>query len=228
MKTFATRRLRLRLLSIPVLVLALTGMSPAENEKIPELTTSGGKTYLSVLITKVTPSQITIIHEAGVARIPFAELPAELREKLGYDPAKAEAHEAAVAHSKQQSAIAMQNERARVAKKAALLKNASSLFGRVWLVKDNSVVIRAEVPESSRPVVSRLQASGGGGGVAAGAVPSPPKHPRIYGTYLVTNVPGVSTIADDDRVRWVVSPTGTTQEISGNTLRVFRYVEIAE
>jgi hypothetical protein len=93
-----------RFLALPFLALGLANPCGAQDEKIPEITTARGKTYRDVRITKVTPSEVSIAHEAGAARIPFADLPEDLKAKLGYDPEKEKDHAAAVAN--QEKAVA--------------------------------------------------------------------------------------------------------------------------
>jgi hypothetical protein len=65
-------------------------MARAEETNFPESITLGRHTYENVRVTKVTPAAITIFHRTGVVKIPLQELPAELQEKFGYDPARAE------------------------------------------------------------------------------------------------------------------------------------------
>lgn len=101
--------LRLRcswVLMLSLLAVGLIATSQAEDEKIPEIKTASGKIYQGARITKVTPSEISIIHESGVARIPLKDLPDELKTKFGYDPAKAEAHAVAKAQADAQNAAA--------------------------------------------------------------------------------------------------------------------------
>ena len=97
------------------LSVGLAPLALAEDEKIPEIKTATGKTYREARITKVTPSEISIIHESGVARIPLKDLPDDLKTKFGYDAAKAEAHAAAQA---QANALAAQQQ-AQAAKQQA-------------------------------------------------------------------------------------------------------------
>jgi hypothetical protein len=89
-----------RLLAAPLLAATLSNHILAEEEKIPEVKTASGKTYKNVRITNVTPSEVKIFHEEGVARIPFADLPDELKTKLGYDPEKDKDHAASVVDQK--------------------------------------------------------------------------------------------------------------------------------
>ena len=69
-----------------------------------------GKTYQNVKITKVTPSEISVIHESGVARILLKDLPDDLKTKFDYDPNKAEDHSRNMKLVEAQTAIQIQKE----------------------------------------------------------------------------------------------------------------------
>ncbi|MEI8285394.1 MAG: hypothetical protein WCG52_10440 [bacterium] len=75
-----------RLLAVLLLAVALSNQSPAKEEKISEVTTSTGKTYQDVRVTGVTPKEVSIMHESGMARIPIEEIPDDMKEKLGIIP----------------------------------------------------------------------------------------------------------------------------------------------
>jgi hypothetical protein len=49
-------------------------------------TTSDGKSYQNVVVTKVEPDTVTISHSLGVAHIPINLLPPDIQKKLNYDP----------------------------------------------------------------------------------------------------------------------------------------------
>lgn len=55
------------------------------------LTTLKGQHYEKVRVTEVTPATVAFKHSAGVCRIPIAEFPIEVRQRFGYDEAKARA-----------------------------------------------------------------------------------------------------------------------------------------
>lgn len=74
------------------------------------ITTTKGETYDQATVTSVEPNGITISYDAGIAKIPFAELPSDLRQQFNYDPAKAAAYQAAENHA--QAAIAARNAEA--------------------------------------------------------------------------------------------------------------------
>jgi len=75
----------------PFLTLTLLASVQAE-----DLTTTDGKTYTGVEVTKVDPDGLRIRHEAGTAKIPFEKLPVEIQKQHGYDPFSAYDHEQAV------------------------------------------------------------------------------------------------------------------------------------
>ena len=90
--------------------LVLVPVTRAEDEKIPEIKTTTGKTYHDVRVTNVTPAEISIMHESGVARIPMKDLPDDLKAKFGYDPEKAEAHVKAAGEAEKQLADAAKQQ----------------------------------------------------------------------------------------------------------------------
>lgn len=57
-----------------------------------DLTTTDGKTYAGITVTKVEPDGISITHATGSAKVPFTKLPEELQKKHGYDAEKSEAY----------------------------------------------------------------------------------------------------------------------------------------
>ena len=81
----------------------------AKGEKHKTLTTSRGRTYKEVVIKGVDEVGVKIFHQAGTARIKFAELPEEFQKRFGYDPARADEFlekERAVAEARDRASIA--------------------------------------------------------------------------------------------------------------------------
>jgi hypothetical protein len=60
-----------------------------------DLRTVDGTEYKQVTINRVEPDGVVITHSAGVAKIPFTELPKNVQERIGYETAKTEAAKAA-------------------------------------------------------------------------------------------------------------------------------------
>jgi hypothetical protein len=48
--------------------------------------TSDGATYQNVVVTKIEPDTVTIMHSMGVAHIPILLLPPDIQKQLNYDP----------------------------------------------------------------------------------------------------------------------------------------------
>lgn len=84
----------------------------AKGEIIPVLETLTGMIYKNANIREVTAIGIQIRHDDGQKRIPFEELPAEMRDYYQFDPAqkeKAAANEAQ-ARDQHEAAVAASNE----------------------------------------------------------------------------------------------------------------------
>ena len=64
-------------------LIALAGALHAE-----DLTTTEGRIYKGVTITKVEPDGISIMHESGTAKVPFTKLSKEVQLKHGHDAVK--------------------------------------------------------------------------------------------------------------------------------------------
>ena len=67
--------------------LGTSGLAAAE-----DLSTTDGKSYTNVTVTKVEPDGLSITHDTGSAKVPFAKLSEALQKKYSYDPVKAEAY----------------------------------------------------------------------------------------------------------------------------------------
>lgn len=72
-------------------VLAVMGMMPLHAaDRTPfELTTLLGETYHNCRIIKATPAGLTVVYDAGVAKVPFEILGDTWRDLYHYDPEKA-------------------------------------------------------------------------------------------------------------------------------------------
>jgi len=73
---------------------ALSEEATSAREGLPmpagEIQRSTGDTYKASTITKFEPDGLTVMHESGVLKIPFAELPQKLRDTFGYSEAEAQ------------------------------------------------------------------------------------------------------------------------------------------
>lgn len=78
----------LHLLLIITGVIALHAAEP-EKQKPLELTTLLGETYHNARIIKATPDSLTVVHDAGVSKVPFENLSEDWKQKYNYSPDKA-------------------------------------------------------------------------------------------------------------------------------------------
>jgi len=73
---------------LPIILVILTAAAGAPDQGTTIVTLRGEK-FEKAVVTRVEPDSITIAHSAGVARVPFTELSAEIQKKYGYDVSKA-------------------------------------------------------------------------------------------------------------------------------------------
>jgi hypothetical protein len=65
-----------------------------QTNPLPTTITIDGITYSNVSWRTVTPAEVSIFHQTGVATIPLSKLPPDLQQRFGYDPQRAVAYEA--------------------------------------------------------------------------------------------------------------------------------------
>ena len=73
--------------------------------------TLDGKTYQNVVVAKVEPDCVTILHHDGGARIDMANLPPDIQKQLNYDPSLAESASQERVQEDAASAASMDQER---------------------------------------------------------------------------------------------------------------------
>ena len=136
---------RIHYLTLLMLV-ALCSATHAEDTI--DIVTTNGTTYTKVKISKVEPSRLTVITDAGVETIPFEVLPKEIQEKYQYSPEKAAEYrarlqEAARIRSAQVQAQQqqMQARRAAQLQDKALDDSAVTLQGSVLSVTKQGVLL---------------------------------------------------------------------------------------
>ena len=85
-------------------------------------TTTDGQVYHEVVVVKVEPDAVTILHHDGGGLIPLLKLSPELRKRFNYDPAAAEAAAVARVQADAANALALQAEieQARIQKQLKL------------------------------------------------------------------------------------------------------------
>lgn len=110
-------------------LVCLTALSAQEGTKYPKLLD-----YEDVVVRKVEPDGIRIIHKGGVAKIPIELLPPEIVAELGLNPDDAALH-------RKNSGVA-ENEAARRQQAADFLKSrVTTLSGTILQVKDGGFLL---------------------------------------------------------------------------------------
>lgn len=89
-----------------LLAVLVVGTAFANGDTYPTLKTLKGVEFRNVRVSEIEPDGITVFHAGGVAKIPFRELPEELRKKYGFDAKRAA--QAEVADAQEQARIAAQ------------------------------------------------------------------------------------------------------------------------
>lgn len=142
-----------------ILMLLLALVASAAEDKYEELTTKSGKTFKSVVVRTVTPSELRIMHESGMAGIKLGDLPEELQKKYGYDPEKAKEHQAnedkklranEQALARELAAHANQESKKEAQKEAE--KQAVRLRGEIRQVTKDGLLIYAHYGNERMPV----------------------------------------------------------------------------
>ena len=99
-----------------------------------EITNNLGHVYKNASIIRIEPDGLSIKHEGGIAKLFFSELPPDMQEKYGYDPAKATQY-------RQRAMQAQQQHHAQVRQASAPLQSQAfpvHLYD-IIAVKDKSV-----------------------------------------------------------------------------------------
>lgn len=93
-----------------------------------DITTLSGEVYKDAEITRVEPSGLVVATDAGIVRIPFTNLPEDVRKANGYDPKAAAEYAAQSARAQQaiQAKIAADRAAARERAKEAAREAASA------------------------------------------------------------------------------------------------------
>ena len=97
--------------------------SPKEFDR---LETKAGKVYEHAKVRKIEPDGISIIHDAGTAKVPFEGLSPELQIVFGYDPQKAAVHRESVAADAANLATSEAESAARYSAKVTASKKADA------------------------------------------------------------------------------------------------------
>lgn len=138
-----------------------------------DLTTVSGKTYTNARVFSVEPDGITVMHEAGAAKVPFTDLPQEIQIKYGYDPQKALEYRNRAAEAQRKVAQAQaeiaraQAEQMKVAARIKEIeRQKKTLNGKVVSNVGNGVLVRCTDCSGLGIVADSMAQIGGGGGVS--------------------------------------------------------------
>lgn len=137
--------------TIPALCLSLLaacafGAEPVEVETL----TIDKREYHSCRVTLDDPATVKVMHRDGIARIDAAELPAEVLERLDYDPAAADEIRAAEAAKEAAAAEARRKER-HIRQAMDMLKEGSVVLKiDVISITDDGLLGDAQAPKNGR------------------------------------------------------------------------------
>ncbi len=203
-----------------VLALLCTSLR-AEDIKLTD-----GQTFKDATITGRDALGVTITHSAGIARIPYADLPEELRRKFNYDPKQAQAQaeaerKAEIQRAQERQAFQLQDaeKAANAATSEALDKAAIAVVGKVLSVTSNGVLLTDAtigIPVMKNVVVSRNPLDGA------------PRYARQKGIDTVDSkepifIYGVADVVDCDQYSGKVYPAPTYSYTSaGGAARTVR------
>lgn len=126
--------------------------------KYPELKTADGTVYTDVEVREVTAVGIQIRHDAGQKRIPFEDLPEEMKDYYQFDPEqkqealiaerenrKAHETEVALAHEAAGKAMAAQKERDLVAARQKLQRDIANSEARASQLRREISELKKEI-----------------------------------------------------------------------------------
>jgi hypothetical protein len=151
-----------------------------ERQKFAQIVTTKGTTYKDVEVSRVTPIELRIMHAAGIAAVPLADLPRDLQDLFGYNPIDADAEMKARAaqrvedlvkaerdkvesiklREQQQAesiAISAIEKKGLMAEVQVIEKRAEGCLCRVWKLEQE--VVKGQATHSGKPVL-RLVKSG--------------------------------------------------------------------
>ena len=184
--------------------------------------------YTNAVFGTVTPYAVTVKHSTGVASVPLERLPADLQQRFGYDPQKAQDYlqestvrqAALVASDRQESAVRSGHEHEAAVKtdiaateaadKAALVALTTEISGEVIVTTDDGMMLRTRNATShTRSQYTRDVAVEVGGDRVARTTMTETEYAFLVG------YPGL--LAPKTGVRCLAYPDGS-KEIDGHTM----------
>ena len=103
-----------------------SAVKPMDSAPAGDLTTASGQTYRHARVYRVEPDGITYLHEGGLSKLDFEELPESLRKDYGYDPRVAAAYQLAgedERHQIEAATVLARREASRREQEAAVLEH---------------------------------------------------------------------------------------------------------
>lgn len=135
--------------SLFLMLVASVSLQAAE---IPDTLVVDGQTYKGVTYQSHDASRLKIMHETGIASLPIANLPSELRVKLGFDEKAAAEAESAFQRQRQQAQAQQQaamDQHADNQKKLQLAQQLDDksipVVGRIFQVVDGGILLESVV-----------------------------------------------------------------------------------
>lgn len=193
-----------------------------------DITTTDGKRYENVSVSRVEPDGLVVVGESGILKLPFEILPQTLKEKHGYNPEKAAAFKQASQEALVASEKARREKLAKQKEIAEQLAKAKRVDARVLQVTDEGLLVDCDFDAG---VVSSLQSVGGGGGTyAPESLRKPRKQlPYVSGVVLLVGHPKQASLVDRSRVDVDAYENGTYSYVdlrgANRTVKKFVFIE---
>ncbi|MEY2545710.1 MAG: hypothetical protein QOG48_827 [Verrucomicrobiota bacterium] len=179
-----------------------------------DITLRDGTVLKNVTVTNVTPAYLSVTHDAGVAHVMLADLPAELQKKYRYDPDKAAKFAAADAEAQRQL---IQQQQKLTAKQQASKEKATEDNARQQPQATASRHGTGKVYELWGRVTQVLPQG----------IVVDPSYPGYVGSiFVVKGIPDQARLAEGDSFRAKVAEDGviTLPDVGGGNHTLHAYV----
>ncbi len=156
-----------------VLLLVIFDYSQLRSE---DILTLSGKKFEGVTVKRADPDGLVFAHKDGVSKVPFVDLPEELRAKYNFDSEKAAQFKKSAQESKVKEYKAAQIEEAAKKKQVENAKNAVRINGAIFQVIPEGLIV---IKGFSFGPSSSASSVGMGGSLPAGSAAEKGR-PRDY------------------------------------------------
>lgn len=171
-----------------LMLLAATLPAWAGPQAVPAITTRTGQVFRDCKLVRVYPDGVSFTHRDGVVRIPFKDLPDNLRAQYPYDPAAEAAY-----LKEQQARRAEEKERDRVREVAMQEKLAEARMAEAaYLASSRRVLSPAPLSTVSPGTTTRVVYRTSSWGASPYSYGWPAYSPYSYGSYPGTYYPSYS------------------------------------